>query len=88
MQKHVSTILKLCWRFSTTQRKRQRQCRGNRLDVAGLICKPCCGWFARIIAANMTKYPGNALVWIVAALSYLIDPFDLIPDATPRPRLR
>jgi uncharacterized membrane protein YkvA (DUF1232 family) len=27
--------------------------------------------------------PGNALLWIVAALSYLIDPFDLIPDATP-----
>jgi uncharacterized membrane protein YkvA (DUF1232 family) len=27
--------------------------------------------------------PDNALLWIVAALSYLIDPFDLIPDATP-----
>jgi uncharacterized membrane protein YkvA (DUF1232 family) len=26
---------------------------------------------------------GNALLWIVAALNYLIDPFDLIPDATP-----
>src|SRR5262245_51474550 len=25
----------------------------------------------------------NALLWIVAALNYLIDPFDLIPDATP-----
>jgi uncharacterized membrane protein YkvA (DUF1232 family) len=23
------------------------------------------------------------LIWIVAALSYLIDPFDLIPDKTP-----
>jgi len=29
------------------------------------------------------KVPGNALLWIVAALNYLIDPFDLIPDATP-----
>lgn len=27
--------------------------------------------------------PDNALLWIVAALSYLIDPFDLIPDKTP-----
>jgi len=29
------------------------------------------------------RVPDNALLWIVAALSYLIDPFDLIPDATP-----
>ncbi len=29
------------------------------------------------------KIPDNALLWIVAALNYLIDPFDLIPDATP-----
>jgi uncharacterized membrane protein YkvA (DUF1232 family) len=29
------------------------------------------------------KVPANALLWIVAALNYLIDPFDLIPDATP-----
>jgi uncharacterized membrane protein YkvA (DUF1232 family) len=29
------------------------------------------------------QVPANALLWIVAALSYLIDPFDLIPDATP-----
>ena len=27
--------------------------------------------------------PANSLLWIVAALNYLIDPFDLIPDATP-----
>jgi uncharacterized membrane protein YkvA (DUF1232 family) len=25
----------------------------------------------------------DALLWIIAALSYLIDPFDLIPDKTP-----
>jgi uncharacterized membrane protein YkvA (DUF1232 family) len=25
----------------------------------------------------------NALLWVVAALSYLIDPFDFIPDKTP-----
>jgi uncharacterized membrane protein YkvA (DUF1232 family) len=29
------------------------------------------------------RVPGNALLWIVAALNYLIDPFDLIPDSTP-----
>jgi uncharacterized membrane protein YkvA (DUF1232 family) len=29
------------------------------------------------------EIPDNALLWIVAALNYLIDPFDLIPDATP-----
>jgi uncharacterized membrane protein YkvA (DUF1232 family) len=25
----------------------------------------------------------EALVWIIAALNYLVDPFDLIPDRTP-----
>lgn len=30
-----------------------------------------------------TQVPDNALLWVVAALSYLIDPFDLIPDKTP-----
>jgi uncharacterized membrane protein YkvA (DUF1232 family) len=25
----------------------------------------------------------DALVWIIAALKYLVDPFDLIPDRTP-----
>jgi uncharacterized membrane protein YkvA (DUF1232 family) len=29
------------------------------------------------------EVPANALLWIVAALNYLVDPFDLIPDATP-----
>jgi uncharacterized membrane protein YkvA (DUF1232 family) len=29
------------------------------------------------------QIPENALLWILAALNYLIDPFDLIPDATP-----
>jgi uncharacterized membrane protein YkvA (DUF1232 family) len=29
------------------------------------------------------QIPDNALLWIVAALNYLIDPFDLIPDKTP-----
>jgi uncharacterized membrane protein YkvA (DUF1232 family) len=29
------------------------------------------------------QIPDNALLWIVAALNYLMDPFDLIPDATP-----
>src|SRR5438093_3500035 len=29
------------------------------------------------------QVPDNALLWIVAAFNYLIDPFDLIPDASP-----
>jgi len=29
------------------------------------------------------EVPDNALLWIVAALNYLVDPFDLIPDKTP-----
>ena len=29
------------------------------------------------------QIPSNTLLWIVAALNYLIDPFDLIPDSTP-----
>ena len=30
-----------------------------------------------------TEVPHDTLLWIVAALNYLIDPFDLIPDKTP-----
>jgi uncharacterized membrane protein YkvA (DUF1232 family) len=29
------------------------------------------------------QIPDDVLLWIVAALNYLIDPFDLIPDKTP-----
>jgi uncharacterized membrane protein YkvA (DUF1232 family) len=29
------------------------------------------------------QVPNDALLWIVAALSYLVDPFDFIPDKTP-----
>lgn len=29
------------------------------------------------------QVPKNDLLWIVTALNYLIDPFDLIPDQTP-----
>jgi len=29
------------------------------------------------------QVPADDLMWIVAALNYLIDPFDLIPDSTP-----
>jgi uncharacterized membrane protein YkvA (DUF1232 family) len=29
------------------------------------------------------QVPSDALLWIVAALNYLVDPFDLIPDKTP-----
>lgn len=41
----------------------------------------------RLVRAHLrgeyTQIPDNALLWVVAALSYLIDPFDLIPDKTP-----
>ncbi len=29
------------------------------------------------------QIPPNDLLWVVTALSYLVDPFDLIPDKTP-----
>jgi uncharacterized membrane protein YkvA (DUF1232 family) len=29
------------------------------------------------------QVPHDALLWIIAALNYLVDPFDLIPDKTP-----
>jgi uncharacterized membrane protein YkvA (DUF1232 family) len=29
------------------------------------------------------QVPNDAFLWIVAALNYLVDPFDLIPDKTP-----
>ena len=29
------------------------------------------------------QVPDDALLWIIAALNYLVDPFDLIPDKTP-----
>ncbi len=50
-------------------------------------CWPYLQTMLRLVRAHhrgeYDKIPDNALLWIVAALSYLIDPFDLIPDATP-----
>ncbi len=50
-------------------------------------CWPYLQTMLRLVRAHhrseYKKIPDNALLWIVAALSYLIDPFDLIPDATP-----
>ncbi|HEY7001526.1 MAG TPA: DUF1232 domain-containing protein [Candidatus Udaeobacter sp.] len=40
-----------------------------------LVRARSCGEYDRI--------PNDALLWIVAALNYLVDPFDLIPDKTP-----
>jgi uncharacterized membrane protein YkvA (DUF1232 family) len=41
----------------------------------------------RLVRAHLrgeyNQVPDNVLLWVVAALSYLIDPFDLIPDKTP-----
>jgi uncharacterized membrane protein YkvA (DUF1232 family) len=50
-------------------------------------CWPYLQTMLRLVRAHhrgeYDDIPGNALLWIVAALSYLVDPFDLIPDATP-----
>jgi uncharacterized membrane protein YkvA (DUF1232 family) len=50
-------------------------------------CWPYLQTMLRLIRAHhrreYNRIPDNSLLWIVAALSYLIDPFDLIPDATP-----
>ena len=50
-------------------------------------CWPYLQTMLRLVRAyhrgEYQRIPDNALLWIVAALNYLIDPFDLIPDATP-----
>ena len=50
-------------------------------------CWPYLQTMLRLVRAHhrgeYAGIPSNALLWIVAALNYLIDPFDLIPDATP-----
>ena len=68
--------------FQRRSEGRQRRYPESRSKNAGLISKPCCaagahhrGEYGRILS--------NDLLWIVAALNYLIDRFDLIPDATP-----
>ena len=83
MRKRVSTILKPCKRFSTKQRKRQRSVPREPFKQYW----PYLQTMLRLIRAHhrgeYDKVSDNALLWIVAALNYLIDPFDLIPDATP-----
>jgi uncharacterized membrane protein YkvA (DUF1232 family) len=50
-------------------------------------CWPYLQTMLRLIHAyqrgEYDQVPSDALLWIVAALSYLVDPFDLIPDKTP-----
>ena len=50
-------------------------------------CWPYLQTMLRLIRAHhrgeYTQVSNDALLWIVAALNYLIDPFDLIPDKTP-----
>lgn len=50
-------------------------------------CWPYLQTMLRLVRAHhrgeYDQVPDNALLWIVAALNYLIDPFDLIPDKTP-----
>ncbi|PYI61844.1 MAG: hypothetical protein DMC60_04160, partial [Verrucomicrobia bacterium] len=50
-------------------------------------CWPYLQTMLRLVRAHHRgeygQVPNDALLWIVAALNYLIDPFDLIPDKTP-----
>jgi len=50
-------------------------------------CWPYLQTMLRLVRAyqrgEYDQVPNDALLWIVAALSYLVDPFDLIPDKTP-----
>ena len=50
-------------------------------------CWPYLQTMLRLIRAHhrgeYDQVPNDALLWIVAALNYLVDPFDLIPDKTP-----
>jgi uncharacterized membrane protein YkvA (DUF1232 family) len=50
-------------------------------------CWPYLQTMLRLIRAHhrgeYAQVPNDALLWIVAALNYLVDPFDLIPDKTP-----
>ena len=50
-------------------------------------CWPYLQTMLRLVRAHQrgeyNKISENALLWVVAALNYLIDPFDFIPDKTP-----
>jgi uncharacterized membrane protein YkvA (DUF1232 family) len=50
-------------------------------------CWPYLQTMLRLVRAHhrgeYNQVPHDALLWVVAALNYLIDPFDLIPDKTP-----
>jgi uncharacterized membrane protein YkvA (DUF1232 family) len=50
-------------------------------------CWPYLQTMLRLVRAHhrheYAQIPNDAFLWIVAALNYLIDPFDLIPDKTP-----
>lgn len=50
-------------------------------------CWPYLQTMLRLVRAHQRgqydQVPDDALLWIIAALSYLLDPFDLIPDKTP-----
>jgi len=50
-------------------------------------CWPYLQTMLRLVRAHHRgeygRVPNDAFLWIVAALNYLIDPFDLIPDKTP-----
>lgn len=50
-------------------------------------CWPYLQTMLRLVRAHQcneyNRISNDELLWVVAALSYLIDPFDLIPDKTP-----
>ena len=82
-QNCVSSVPAVCVRFSKKPRKRRRRSRGIGSRRIGRIFRRCCGWSARTSAANISRFRMMISSWIVAALNYLVDPFDLIPDKTP-----
>ena len=63
--------------------KKRRRFQRSLLKKTGPISKRCSGSSGPAIAANISSVADDALLWIVAALNYFVDPFDLIPDEVP-----
>ena len=49
----------------------------------GLLFTPCFACFAHYQLGEYRAVPANALLSIVAAVAYLVDPIDFIPDEVP-----
>ena len=57
--------------------------RKNHSKTAGLICKRCCVLVRAYSRGEYRAVSQDGLLSIIAALSYLVDPYDLIPDEVP-----